>query len=100
MSAATWELLCEPAEDNGSPSPSQVASELLHERFREPQGETKRTVGSDGGERLGRDRFGQRASRSASGGDCPFGVVLPGHSGDPGTEGRSRSCQPSLASRT
>jgi len=40
------ELLCEPADDNGSPFPGRVANELLHERFRELQVEMKRTAGA------------------------------------------------------
>jgi hypothetical protein len=47
MSEADWDLLCklaeELADEGGSPSPGQVASELLHQRLLELQGETKRS---------------------------------------------------------
>jgi len=48
VSDADWELLCELAEkladEGGGPSPGQVASELLHQRLLELQGEMKRTA--------------------------------------------------------
>jgi hypothetical protein len=47
MSDADWELLCALAEEladgNGSPSPGQVASELLHQRLAELQSEIERS---------------------------------------------------------
>jgi hypothetical protein len=50
MSDADWELLCELADEladeGGSPSPGQVASELLHQRLLELQGEMKRAAGA------------------------------------------------------
>lgn len=48
MSDADWELLCalaeELADEVSSPSPGQVASELLHQRLLELQSEMKRTA--------------------------------------------------------